>query len=45
MASTINFQTDARGVATIRLLVLRAAGKSFSAGADIDWMRRNWMGK
>lgn len=24
----------------IRVVVLRAAGKSFSAGADIDWMRR-----
>jgi methylglutaconyl-CoA hydratase len=24
----------------IRLMVLRAAGKSFSAGADLDWMRR-----
>ena len=25
---------------SIRVLVLRAAGKSFSAGADLDWMRR-----
>ncbi len=24
----------------VRLLVLRAAGKSFSAGADLNWMRR-----
>jgi methylglutaconyl-CoA hydratase len=24
----------------IRLMILRAAGKSFSAGADLDWMRR-----
>ncbi len=25
---------------SIRILVLRAAGKSFCAGADLDWMRR-----
>ena len=25
---------------SIRVLVLHAAGKSFSAGADLDWMRR-----
>ena len=25
---------------SIRVLVLRTAGKSFSAGADLDWMRR-----
>jgi methylglutaconyl-CoA hydratase len=29
-------ETDSR----VRLLVLAAAGKSFSAGADLDWMRR-----
>ncbi len=72
MASNINLQTDARGVATltldrvqkhnafddtmiaellqaldkiendnaIRILILRAAGRNFSAGADLDWMRR-----
>ena len=36
--------TEAIGVveadARVRLLVLAAAGKSFSAGADLDWMRR-----
>ena len=25
---------------TIRLVILRGAGKSFSAGADLDWMKR-----
>ena len=25
---------------SVRILILRAAGKSFSAGADLDWMRR-----
>lgn len=28
------------GHAQVRLLVLRATGKSFSAGADLNWMRR-----
>ena len=28
------------GMAEVRAVVLRAAGKSFSAGADLDWMRR-----
>ncbi len=28
------------GDASVRIVVLRAAGKSFSAGADLNWMRR-----
>jgi methylglutaconyl-CoA hydratase len=31
---------DAAGDASVRAVVLEAAGKSFSAGADLDWMRR-----
>jgi len=32
--------SDVEADKSIRILVLRAAGKSFSAGADLDWMRR-----
>ena len=31
---------DIENNSTIRVLVLGAAGKNFSAGADLDWMRR-----
>jgi methylglutaconyl-CoA hydratase len=31
---------DVAATAEIRVLVLAAAGKSFCAGADLDWMRR-----
>jgi methylglutaconyl-CoA hydratase len=32
--------TDLGADATVRVIVLAAEGKSFSAGADLDWMRR-----
>jgi methylglutaconyl-CoA hydratase len=32
--------TDAAGDAQVRAVVLRGSGKSFSAGADIAWMKR-----
>ncbi len=32
--------TDLQGDSTARVVQLRATGKSFSAGADLEWMRR-----
>ncbi|MEE8365678.1 MAG: enoyl-CoA hydratase/isomerase family protein [Gammaproteobacteria bacterium] len=40
IAELLRIFEDIESDETIRLLVLRAAGKSFSAGADLDWMRR-----
>ncbi|MCH7880977.1 MAG: enoyl-CoA hydratase/isomerase family protein [Proteobacteria bacterium] len=40
IAELLQVLEDVESDETIRLLVLRAAGKSFSAGADLDWMRR-----
>ncbi len=40
IAELLQMLEDIESDETIRLLVLRAAGKSFSAGADLDWMRR-----
>jgi methylglutaconyl-CoA hydratase len=40
IAELLKALEDIESDETIRLLVLRAAGKNFSAGADLDWMRR-----
>ena len=40
IADLLQFLDNIEHDDSIRVLVLRAAGKSFSAGADLDWMRR-----
>jgi methylglutaconyl-CoA hydratase len=40
IADLLQFLDNIEDDDSIRVLVLRAAGKSFSAGADLDWMRR-----
>ena len=40
IADLLQALDDIENNSTIRVLVLRAAGKNFSAGADLDWMRR-----
>lgn len=40
IAELIQVLTDLAANEAVRILVLAAAGKSFSAGADLNWMRR-----
>jgi methylglutaconyl-CoA hydratase len=40
IADLLQFLDNIEHDKSIRVLVLRAQGKSFSAGADLDWMRR-----
>lgn len=40
IADLLQFLDNIEHDDSIRVLALRAAGKSFSAGADLDWMRR-----
>jgi methylglutaconyl-CoA hydratase len=40
IAQLTNALVEVGGDAAVRVVVLRGAGRSFSAGADLDWMRR-----